>query len=64
VSHLTERVKYVVKVYQNLALGYLCNVVHALASVVSYSGILIGEAGENRRDDFFEIAGNFLGSTL
>lgn len=46
--NLAECIEYLVKVYKNLAFGDLCDIVHALARVVSDTGILIGEASKNR----------------
>jgi hypothetical protein len=60
-SYLAQGIKDLVEVQQDLALCDLCNVVHALASVISNSSILVGEAGEDRWNDFFEITGYLLG---
>jgi hypothetical protein len=59
-SYLAECVKNLIEVDQYLALGYLSNVVHTLAGVVSYTGILIGEAGQDWGNDFCKISSNFL----
>ena len=59
-SYFAQRVKDLVEIDQNLPLGHLCYIVHALAGIVSYAGILIGKAGEDRRNDFFEIPGYLL----
>ena len=44
-----ERIKDVVEVDEDFALGDLCNVVHALAGVVSDASILVGEASKDGR---------------
>lgn len=62
-TYLAQRVKHLVEVYQDLSLGDLCNVVHALARIVSDPSILIREASENGRDDLAEIAGDFLATS-
>lgn len=49
-----------VKVYQNLPLCDLGYVVHGLARVVPYAGILVCEAGEDGWDDDFEVSGELL----
>jgi len=59
-SHLAKRIEDIVEIYQNLALGNLCDVVHAFASIVSDPSILIGEAGEDRWNNLAQIPGNFL----
>lgn len=43
-TNLAERIEDVVKVYQDLPLGDLGNIVHGLTGIVSDSRILIGEA--------------------
>lgn len=58
-AHLAESIKDLVKVDEYLTLCDLCNVVHALARVVPDSSILIAEAGQHRRHDFLEVAGDF-----
>jgi hypothetical protein len=59
-THLAERIEDLVKVDEDLAFRNLGDVVHALARIVSDPRILIGEAGEDGGDDFFEIASDFL----
>jgi hypothetical protein len=49
-----------IEVNEYLSLGDLGDVVHALAGIVSNTGILVREAGEYRRHDFLEVAGDFL----
>jgi hypothetical protein len=49
-----------VKVDEHLPLRNLCNIIHALAGIVADAGILVDKAGEDWRDDFFEIASDFL----
>ena len=49
-----------VEVNEYLPLRNLCDIVHALARIVPNTGILVAEAREDRRYDFFEIAGDFL----
>lgn len=58
--YLAQRIEDLVEVNQNLALGHFCNVVHALAGIVADAGILVREAGEDGRDYFLEISGDFL----
>jgi hypothetical protein len=58
--YLAESIEDVVEVQQNLALCDFGDVVHALARVVSHTGILVGEAGEHGRHDLVEVAGDFL----
>ena len=58
--YLTEGVEDMIEVDKYLTLGHLCNVVHALASIVAHAGILIREAGEYGRYDFFKVASNLL----
>jgi hypothetical protein len=43
--YLAQSVEDLVEVDQDLPFGHLCDVVHALASVISDSRILVGEAG-------------------
>lgn len=49
-----------VKVDENLSLGDLCDVVHALARIVADTGIWVAEARKNWRHNFFKIASDFL----
>lgn len=58
-AHLAESIKDLVKVDEYLALCDFCNVVHALARVVPYTGILVAKAGKHRGHDFLEVAGDF-----
>lgn len=50
--YLAQGIKDVVEVYEDFSFGDLCDIVHAFTSIVSHTGILIGEAGENWRNDF------------
>jgi hypothetical protein len=49
-----------VEVDKYLAFCDLGYVVHALTGIVSNTSILVAKAGEDRRDNFFEIASDFL----
>jgi hypothetical protein len=49
-----------VKVDEYFPLGDLCNVVHALARIVADAGILVAKTSKDWRDDFFEVASDFL----
>jgi hypothetical protein len=49
-----------VEVDEYFAFCDLCDVVHALAGIVPDTGILVGEAGEDRRNNLLEVAGDFL----
>ena len=60
-AHLAEGIEYVVEVDQDLALCDLGDVVHGLAGVVSDTGILVSEAGEDWRHDDFEVPSKLLG---
>ena len=40
-TNLAELIEYVVKIYQDLALGNFGNVIHGLTGIISYSRILI-----------------------
>jgi hypothetical protein len=53
-----------VEVDEYLPFGDLCNVVHALACIVSNTSILVTEAGEDWGNDFFEVASDFLRHVL
>lgn len=46
----TELIKYAIKIDQNLTLCDFGNVIHCLTGVVSYTGILVSEAGKHRRN--------------
>ena len=48
-----------VEVDEYLALGHLCDVVHALACIVPDTRILVAEAGQDGGHDLLEIAGDF-----
>ena len=61
-SYLTEGVKDVIEVYQDLALCDFCDVIHGLAGIIADTGILVGEASQHRRDNLGEIVGQFLPS--
>jgi translation initiation factor RLI1 len=61
-THLAEGVEYVVEVDQDLALCDLGDVVHGLAGIVSYTGVLIGEASEDWRHNDFEVPRKLLES--
>lgn len=63
-AHLAECVKDVVEVDQYLALCDLGDVIHGLAGVVSNSGILVSEAGEDWRHDDFEVSRKLLRVTI
>ena len=49
-----------VEVDEDLALGHLGDVVHGLARIVPDTGILIREAGQNRRHDGGKVFGKLL----
>jgi hypothetical protein len=57
-SQLAESIEDVVEVDENLTLGDFCNVVHALASIVSDSCVLVGKASQNRRYYVAEVTSN------
>lgn len=59
-AHLAEGIEYVVEVNQNLAFRDLGYIIHGLAGVIAHTGILISKAGEDWRDDDFEVAGKLL----
>ena len=58
-KYLAESIKYVIKIYQNLPLGDLGDVVHSLARIVPNSCILIGKARQHGGDNHFEVTGKF-----
>lgn len=58
--YLAKSIKDLIKVDEDFPLCDLGNVVHALASIVSDTGILVGEAREHGRDDLFKIASYIL----
>lgn len=58
--HLAERIEDLVKEDENLALCDFCDIVHALARIVTNAGIWVAEAGQDWGHDFFEIASDFL----
>lgn len=55
IFYLGQGVEHLVEVHQDLPLDDFGDIVHALTCIVAYAGILVGEAGEDRRDDFFEV---------
>ena len=56
-AYLGHSVEDLIEVWQNLALARLGDVVHALTGVISHTGILVVEAGQNWRDDLLKIGG-------
>lgn len=60
IPYPAELVKYAIKIHQNLALCNFRNVVHSFTSIVSYTGVLISEAGKDWRNDFSEITREVL----
>lgn len=56
-SDLAKCVENVIKVGQNLAFGYLGDIVHTFARIIPYSGILIGETSQDWRHNLVQIAG-------
>lgn len=58
-AYLAESIKDMVEVDQDLALGHLGDVVHSLACIVSNTGILVGKAGEDGRDNDLQIPRQF-----
>jgi hypothetical protein len=59
-SNLAQPVENLIEVNENLAFGHLGDVVHALASIVAHPSIRVCEAGQDRRDNLFEVASYFL----
>jgi len=58
--YLAECVEDVVEVDENLPLGYLGDVIHGLARIVPNPGILIGKAGQDRRNNNLQVLGKLL----
>ena len=50
-TDLGHGIEQLVKVDQNLALCYLCDIVHAFACKVAHFRVWISEASQNRRDN-------------
>lgn len=61
-SDLAQSIEDLVKVHKYLALCNFRNIVHALACIVPNASIRVGETGEDRGYDFFEVASYFLWS--
>lgn len=59
-NYFAQRVEDLVEVKQDFSFGDFGNVVHALACVVPNAGILVTEAGKDRRNDFLEVSSYFL----
>ena len=55
VTYFGQRIKDVIEKEKYLPLSHLGNIVHALASIISNTRILIGEAGQHWRNNLLQI---------
>lgn len=62
-TYLAKLIEDAIKIHQDLSFGNLCYVIHGLASIISDSGILIGEACQDRGNNFGKVSGQFLSET-
>lgn len=63
-AHFAQRIKDVVEVGQDFTLRHLGDIVHAFAGIIADSGILICEAGQNRRHNFIQVPRKLLSFPL
>lgn len=59
-SYLAKCIKDVVEEDQDFTFGHLGNIVHAFAGIISYPGVLIGEARQHRRYDLLQVSSDFI----
>ena len=63
-SYLAKSIEDVVEEDQDFTFGHLGNVVHAFAGIISYPGVLIGEACQHRRYNLLQVSSDFILSTV